>query len=390
MTNQYKQLFLQILVRYRLGKASADEISFLEKYYNLFEGNEDVVLNDEEYLSIKNAIKAKVDHQIALLSKAGQTKKLWSSWAKYSSAAAILLLLSTSVLIFRNYQIHGSYTLVAPDDLEPGGNRAILTLANGKKIVLDNTGNGEIATESGITVTKTKEGQLVYTVAENSDDNAVLANNTITTPNGGNYQVVLPDGTNVTLNAASSLTFPTSFKGTERAVILDGEAYFEVTKNVEMPFRVKSGQQVVEVLGTHFDVNAYPDEPVMKTTLLEGSVKVHNGSAFETIKPGQQTVIKINDAKLITIRDADLEKEMAWKNGAFSFDNDDLKSVMRQIARWYDAEVIYEGDFPDDKFIGGISRSSKLSGVAKILGLNNIRLKISGKTIRVSYMNPAP
>ena len=390
MTNQYKQLFLQILVRYRLGKASADEISFLEKYYNLFEGNEDVVLNDEEYLSIKNAIKAKVDHQIALLSKAGQTKKLWSSWAKYSSAAAILLLLSTSVLIFRNYQIHGSYTLVAPDDLEPGGNRAILTLANGKKIVLDNTSNGEIATESGITVTKTKEGQLVYTVAENSDDNAVLANNTITTPNGGNYQVVLPDGTNVTLNAASSLTFPTSFKGTERAVILDGEAYFEVTKNVEMPFRVKSGQQVVEVLGTHFDVNAYPDEPVMKTTLLEGSVKVHNGSAFETIKPGQQTVIKINDAKLITVRDADLEKEMAWKNGAFSFDNDDLKSVMRQIARWYDAEVIYEGDFPDDKFIGGISRSSKLSGVAKILGLNNIRLKISGKTIRVSYMNPAP
>lgn len=390
MTNQYKQLFLQILVRYRRGKASADEISFLEKYYNLFEGNEDVVLNDEEYLSIKNAIKAKVDHQIALLSKAGQTKKLWSSWAKYSAAAAILLLLSTSVLIFRNYQIHGSYTLVAPDDLEPGGNRAILTLANGKKIVLDNTGNGEIATESGITVTKTKEGQLVYTVAENSDDNAVLANNTITTPNGGNYQVVLPDGTNVTLNAASSLTFPTSFKGTERAVILDGEAYFEVTKNVEMPFRVKSGQQVVEVLGTHFDVNAYPDEPVMKTTLLEGSVKVHNGSAFETIKPGQQTVIKINDAKLITVRDADLEKEMAWKNGAFSFDNDDLKSVMRQIARWYDAEVIYEGDFPDDKFIGGISRSSKLSGVAKILGLNNIRLKISGKTIRVSYMNPAP
>ncbi|HEX8609518.1 MAG TPA: FecR domain-containing protein [Pedobacter sp.] len=389
MTSQYKQLFLQILERYRLGKASHDEITFLEKYYNLFEAEEDVVLSENEYSLIKDAIKARVDRQIALLSKNKPSKQLWLSWAKYSAVAAILLLISTSILVFRNYQLDGHQALTVADDLEPGGHRAVLTLANGKKIILDTAGTGEIASESGIIVTKTKDGQLIYTV-DGSEDEGASVNNTITTPNGGNYQVRLPDGTNVILNAASSLTFPTSFEGVERSVNLIGEAYFEVAKNKDVPFKVRSGQQIVEVLGTHFDINAYQDEPVIKTTLLEGSVKVHYGTASALIKPGQQTIINVNDHKEITVRDADLEKEMAWKNGIFSFDNDDLKSVMRQIARWYDAEVIYEGDIPDDKFIGGIPKSSRLSGVAKILELNNIHLKINGRTIRVTYKAPAP
>jgi transmembrane sensor len=390
MTNQYKQLFLQILERYRLGKASQDEITFLEKYYNLFEASEDVVLTEDEYLLIKDAIKAKIDHQIALLSSNKISKKLWPSWAKYSSVAAILLLVSIAILMFRNYDRNGSFALIPVDDLAPGGNRAILTLANGKKVVLDTAGTGEIASESGITITKTKDEQLIYNIADDSGDRDALVHNTISTPNGGNFQVILPDGTNVILNAASSLTFPTRFIGAERAVSLDGEAYFEVTKNSTMPFKVQSRQQVVEVLGTHFDVNAYHDEPVVKTTLLEGSVKVHYGTAAALIKPGQQTLVKLADFKDIVTRDADIEKEMAWKNGVFSFDNDDLRSVMRQIARWYDAEVIYEGDFPDETFIGGISKNSKLSQVAQILKLNNINLKINGKTIRVSYKAPAP
>ncbi|MEJ7558352.1 MAG: FecR domain-containing protein [Pedobacter sp.] len=390
MTSQYKQLFLKILERYRLGKASYDEITFLEKYYNLFETDEDVVLTVEEYSLIKNAIKAKVDRKIALLSKHKPARRLWPSWAKYSAVAAVFLVISTSILVFRNHQLNGKYALTAADDLEPGGHRAILTLANGKKIILDTAGTGEIASESGITVTKTKDGQLVYTVANVSGDDGGIVSNTITTPNGGNYQVILPDGTDVILNAASSLTFPTSFKGAERAVTLDGEAYFEVTKNEAFPFKVESGKQTVEVLGTHFNINAYHDEPIVKTTLLEGSVKVHSGTAHALIKPGQQTLVTWTDVNHINTREADLDKEMAWKNGAFSFDNDDLKSVMRQIARWYDAEVIYEGEFPNDTFIGGISRNSKLSQVAQILALNNINLKIIGKTIRVSYKTPAP
>lgn len=171
---------------------------------------------------------------------------------------------------------------------------------------------------------------------------------------------------------------------------MEGEAYFEVTKNTEMPFMVKSGQQVIKVLGTHFDVNAYADEPALKTTLLEGAVEVTSHKAVVRIKPGQQALVEKKDQKNIIVREADLEKEMAWKNGVFSFENDDLKSIMRQVARWYDVEVIYEGEFPDDKFFGGIPRNSKLSAVAKILELNNIQLKVNGKTIRVSYQNPAP
>jgi transmembrane sensor len=390
MTNQYKQLFLQILERYRLGKASADEISFLEKYYNSFEEKEEVILNPDEYLAIKTLIKDRVDHQIEQFSRNNNVKMLWPSWFKYAAAAAVLVLISTAILIFSNYKDNSPYALFAANDIDPGGHRAILTLSNGKKIILDAAKTGEIASQSGIKVTKTKDGQLVYTVVNNGNDQNLSETNTITTPNGGNYQVILPDGTKVILNAASSVTFPTSFSGLERLVTMEGEAYFEVTKNAEMPFKVKSGRQVVEVLGTHFDINAYDNEPVIKTTLLEGSVKVNYNNASTLIKPGQQAIIAFNDAKNIDVHDADLEKEMAWKNGAFSFENDDLHSVMRQIARWYDAEVIYEGDFPDDKFFGGIPKSSKLSGVAKILELNNIHLKINGRTIRVNYKVPAP
>jgi transmembrane sensor len=216
MTNEYKQLFLQILERYRLGKASADEMTFLEKYYNIFDANDDVVLTEEEYLKVKSVIKARIDHQIEQLSRNKVTKKLWPSWLKYAAAAAVLLVVSTSVLIFKNNQNNGSFALFAPDDIEPGGHRAILTLSNGKKIVLDAVKTGEIASQSGITVTKTKDGQLVYTVVDNGNDQSSPETNTITTPNGGNYQVSLPDGTNVILNAASSLTFPTRTRGNFR------------------------------------------------------------------------------------------------------------------------------------------------------------------------------
>jgi transmembrane sensor len=393
MTNQYKQLFLQILKRYRLGKASADELVFLEKYYNVFEANEDIVLSDEEYLQINKNIKARVDRDIELFSKSNSAKmpaiKLRPSWASYVSIAAMLMLLVTSVLIFRYYHVNRTEDFVAENDIEPGGQHAFLTLANGKTILLDTAATGQIANESGIKVSKTEKGQLIYFVTDGGDTDQASANNTITTPKGGNYQVILPDGTAVMLNAASSLTFPTSFKGLARVVSLEGEAYFEVKKNTEMPFIVKSREQVIEVLGTHFDVNAYADEPAIKTTLLEGAVKVTYQKASVSIKPGQQAVIDKDDQKNIKVRNADLEREMAWKNGVFSFENDDLKSIMRQVARWYDVEVIYEGKFPDDKFFGGIPRNSKLSAVAKILELNNIQLIISGKTIRVSYQNPA-
>jgi transmembrane sensor len=264
----------------------------------------------------------------------------------------------------------------------PGGNKAVLTLASGQKIILNDAATGEIARQSGISITKTDDGQIVYSIA--AEDGEILQN-TISTPKGGQYRVILPDGTNVLLNAASSLIYPTAFRGAERLVQLNGEAYFEVAKNKNMPFRVKSGQQTVEVLGTHFNINAYEDENSIKTTLVEGAVKVSSSSGSSLIAPGQQAVFSREGNGAIFRRNVNIDKEIAWKDGMFSFENDDVKSVMRSIARWYNVDVSYKGDMSDIVFSGEIFRTAKLSEVFKILELNNVELDVQGKTIIVSY-----
>jgi ferric-dicitrate binding protein FerR (iron transport regulator) len=189
----------------------------------------------------------------------------------------------------------------------------------------------------------------------------------------------------VWLNAASSITYPTVFKGAEREVTLNGEGYFEVTKNKAMPFRVKSALQTIEVLGTHFNVNAYGDEALLKTTLLEGSVKVTSAINSILIVPGEQAVISRTGNSAISKQQVNLDKEVAWKNGVFSFADEDIREVMRQVSRWYDIDVVYEGDMPTEKFFGEISRSSKLTDVFRILELNNMKFSVEGKTVKVSY-----
>jgi ferric-dicitrate binding protein FerR (iron transport regulator) len=175
------------------------------------------------------------------------------------------------------------------------------------------------------------------------------------------------------------------FKGAEREVTLNGEGYFEVTKNKAMPFRVKSALQTIEVLGTHFNVNAYGDEALLKTTLLEGSVKVTSAINSILIVPGEQAVISRTGNGTISKQQVNLDKEVAWKNGVFSFADEDIREVMRQVSRWYDIDVVYEGDMPTEKFFGEISRSSKLTDVFRILELNNMKFSVEGKTVKVSY-----
>jgi len=209
--------------------------------------------------------------------------------------------------------------------------------------------------------------------------------NTVSTPKGGQYRIILPDGTNVWLNAASSISYPTVFKGAERLVTLNGEGYFEVTKNKAMPFRVKSAMQTIEVLGTHFNINAYTDETRVKTTLLEGSVKVISATRSTFITPGEQAAISRAGNGIISKQRVNVDKEVAWKNGVFSFADEDIRAVMRQVSRWYDIDVVYEGDIPDEKFFGEISRSSNLGDVFRILELNNMKFAVEGKTIKVSY-----
>jgi transmembrane sensor len=284
------------------------------------------------------------------------------------AAAAVLLLVSLTGYLFTR---QGTKNEIAKNnerepthqhDKAPGGNKAILTLADGSTVILDTTTNGAITKQGSITIIKL-DGQLTYT-KKGSASKEILYN-TITTPKGGQYQIVLPDGTKVWLNAASGLHFPTEFRGKERNVELTGEAYFEVAKNAAMPFHVLVNNMKVEVLGTHFNVMAYDDEAAVKTTLLEGSVKVTEGNQAILLLPFQQALLQ-RSGNILSSRDADVEKEVAWKNGKFVFEDDDVSSIMKQLSRWYDIEVEFKGDI-NAHYSGKVTRQANISKVLKML-----------------------
>jgi transmembrane sensor len=322
------------------------------------------------------------------------------------AAAAIILLLVTSVgwlWLMRSPKTQVATVEATKNDVAPGGNKALLTLANGSTIVLDNAANGIVAQEGNATVVKLKNGQLMYTKADDKSGTSSaaglpLAYNTLSTPNGGEYKIVLPDGSTVWLNAASSITYPTVFDGKERKVQVTGEAYFEVAKVVtaeggkRVPFIVDiknkttgDNQGRVEVLGTHFNINAYDDEKAVKTTLLEGKVKVVNGEWSKVsgqmqaaiLQPGQQASMRSGSEKSNTsnnnnvlVQQVDVNGVMAWKNGLFHFEHTDIKTVMRQLSRWYDVEVVYKSNRENtDPLFFEVKRNTNLSDVLKVLNL---------------------
>ncbi|MEQ7799474.1 FecR domain-containing protein [Pedobacter sp. ASV1-7] len=305
--------------------------------------------------------------------------------------AAVLAILTLSIILYIRSSvsfIQKDNKTVKTDKILPGGNKAYLTLANGKKISLTDAANGTIQQQTGLTIRKTADGTLVYEVvklAQQSNQGKTLYN-TIETPKGGQYQINLPDGTKVWLNAASSLRYPMQFVGSERIVDLYGEGYFEVAKSGNQKFIVRNGLQQVEVLGTHFNINAYKDEASVKTTLLEGSVRVlfnagKNKELSRLLKPGQQSE---QTGENIDVRNVDTENVIAWKKGDFIFNGEELSGIMRKIARWYDVEVVYKGSFDDLKFGGYISRSKNISSVLGIMeSTGKIHFKIQGKTITV-------
>jgi transmembrane sensor len=313
---------------------------------------------------------------------------------RWIAAASIILLLGASVFVwFNNLSTRTQQlTLESPNlsnDALPGRQGAVLTLANGQNIVLDSLGNS-VVTMQGKTKVLIRNGQLVYdaTAAEGE-----MLYNTMTTPKGRQYKLVLPDGSKVWLNAASSLTYPTVFAGNERKVSIRGEAYFEVSKDKSKPFRVNiANQSEVEVLGTHFNINSYGDEGTIKTTLLEGSIKVStNNAGSVVVKPGQQAQTALllpglpASLKGIAIHsDIDVEQVMAWKNGLFNFNHADLKTVMQQLARWYDMDVRYEGLVPFRQFKGEITRDLNLAQVLKLLEDVEVKFRIEGKTLIVT------
>lgn len=299
-------------------------------------------------------------------------------WGRISIAAAVIVMvLAGSIfLLFKRTRQGGTADLTRiVADLPPGGNKAVLTLANGSTIVLDEAQKGIIARQGHSAIVKAAGGQLLY---EKDDTAAALGYNVITTPRGGQYQVRLPDGTKVWLNAGSSVRFPTAFTGGCREVEMRGEAYFEVVHSARQPFIVKAGKEEIEDIGTHFNVNAYDDEPAMKTTLLEGSVKIEG----QILHPGQQANIdKKGQWKLID--HADTEEAVAWKNGLFEFNGADITTVMRAIGRWYDVQINYEAQKDSHRFTGQISRNAKASEALQILATSGYHFEIKGKVVTV-------
>ena len=304
---------------------------------------------------------------------------------RFAIAAAILgiIILSTFLLFKTNRPAQvakaESNSHKFKDDVVPGGNKATLTLADGSVILLDDAKNGTLAQQGSAKVIKL-DGKLLYDLASERSKQVVY--NTISTPKGGQYQLELPDGSLVWLNASSSIHFPTSFIEKERRVEITGEAYFEVAKNADKPFIVSVNNSEVQVLGTHFNINAYNDEEEVRTTLLEGAVKFVDGNNTSLLQPGQQSQLT-KDRIVKVVNDVDVNEVVAWKNGLFSFENAGIETIMRQLSRWYDVEIEYKGK-TDDIFVAEMSRNIKLSDVLKALELTGrVKFEIDGKKIVV-------
>jgi len=360
---------------------NTDQDVLLEILENQFENN----LNHSPSITSERSVKilAEIHQKIHQPETPSNIFQLWMK--RVAVAACFIGMISVGILYLtrknsNNLAANHHKSKTFTNDVNAGGQKATLTLANGAKILLDDAKNGTLSSQGNTRVIKTN-GKLAY----NADKNDLIGNvyNTVSTPRGGHYQVILPDGSQVWLNAASSIHFPTAFTGKERIVEITGEAYFEVAKNKTLPFVVKVNSSEVRVFGTHFNVMAYADEAAIKTTLLEGSVQFSNGLASCMLKPGEQSELtKSGQVKVIS--GVDVDNAIAWKNNMLDFENTDIESVMRQLSRWYDVDVVYNKKV-NDRFFAEIPSSSKLSEVLKALELTGkVNFDIQGRKIIIN------
>lgn len=371
--------YLSLYEKYVAGEAAPDEIEKVLLYQDEFEMY--VTVKDDEadkYRDTKKRILNRLDKSTGQSTIVKLQRIKW-----WSSAAAILIFGTAGLLFLKNNQsvkpLKNNNPVIAVHDVAPGSNKAILTLASGKVISLNDVANGIISKQKDLTVKK-QQGGIVEYVASAEDKNPVT--NSISTPRGGQYQLVLSDGTKVWLNAASSLKFPSSFVGRNRTVELTGEAYFEVTKNKEMPFIVKFNDASIEVLGTHFDIKAYDDEET-KATLAEGSIKMNKNNQQKMLVPGQQVVVS-KGAGNLEISPANMDEALAWKNGYFIFHDASIESIMKTAARWYDVDIAYDAGLKNKKFGGRVSKYKNISELLKNMELTGtIHFKIEGRRVTV-------
>ncbi len=388
----------ELLEKYHSGICTEEEKALLESWY--------LQWKDGEFDLSSLELKETKDHIWEQMVESQKKVKRVPLWNRYVAASIVFAVLSLGAILYlrkekNQYPEQITTTTNIENDVAPGGNKAILTLADGTVVSLDDAKDGKIAEATGINIRKTADGQVVYETSTANDAGALakeqtlIKYNQISTPRGGQYQVILPDGTKVWLNAASSLRYPIQFAAQERHVELTGEAYFEVNKQQSVdgnriPFIVSTPSQTVEVLGTHFNINSYEDESAVKTTLIEGSVRVSPKTQGMTrtindgilLKPDQQAELIGNE---LQVKKVNTEEIIAWKNGYFSFDHADLETVMRQLSRWYDVDVVYAGEIPGGTYSGKVYRDMTISKVLEVLAYAQIDFKIEGKKMIITH-----
>lgn len=379
MTNEEAK---ELLEKYTAGNCTDEEKALLRAWYLKYATENSISLSGEE---IEMAVKEIWE----TLPVQEQRKRVVRIRYIASAAAAVVIFAAAALYLLLPKSSHGPHSQsIYANDIAPGSNKATLTLADGSKIDLNDAHIGNLDKTGPVKIVKAKDGQIVYDAPGQQATKPQIAYNLVTTPRGGQYQVILPDGSLAWLNAASSIRFPTGFSGQTRKVEITGEVYFEVAKKIDpatgkrQPFIVGSNNQQVEVLGTHFNINAYSNENAVRTTLLEGSVKVSLLPSHDAriLKPGQQSTVA---GASLQIASADTVMAIAWKNGEFQFDQADIKDVMRQAERWYNVDVEYQGDIKGKKFVGSISRSLPASKFLNILSYTGVKFKIEGKKIIV-------
>ncbi|MBS1563033.1 MAG: FecR domain-containing protein [Bacteroidetes bacterium] len=375
-----------LLRRYLEGNATPEELVLVEQWYLQLQHAGEWRWEEGEKEQWEKFIGDRMLKQIAenesISKPKGRVRYLRP--VRWAAAAAIILLLGAGswYLFLRKpaATIASAQQQRFRNDVAPGANAAVLTLAGGKTILLNDSARGNIGRQGNAAVVN-DNGRLSYHALQEKPTDILY--NTLTTQRGNQYQLLLPDGSKVWLNAASSITYPTVFTGRERKVTITGEAYFEVAKNDRMPFMVQEGNATVQVLGTHFNMNDYSDGPGQTTTLLEGAVRVSSNNSSIVLQPGQQAAARNAGSSLRVLNDVDIEEVMAWKNGQFLFKDATISSIMHEVARWYDVDVVYEARI-EKHFIADIPRNVPLSQLLKLLELTDqVHFRIDGRKITV-------
>lgn len=372
----------ELLQNYQAGSCTPLERELIESWYQKLIETGEWQWGESEKDMMQKMLEARIMKQIKDKPNKIKSPVFLLPRSRWWAAASVILLLGAfSYFMFFNKSTNlDQIVKVLPNDIKaPQSNRAMITLANGQKVYLDSAGNGALAIQGNVKLVKLPGGQIAYQNTS-GEISRKMEYNTLSNPRGSKViNMVLADGSKVWLNAASALTYPIAFVGNERKVSISGEAYFEIAHNAAKPFMVYKDNIEIKVLGTHFNVNAFEDnDKEVQVTLLEGAIKINNGVSSGLLKPGQQARV----AKEIKVmNDVDLDMVMAWKNGYFQFDHASLQSVLNQVSRWYDVDVIYEGSNQPRQFVGEMQRDLDLPEMLRILKMNKVDFRIVGKKI---------